>query len=480
MKEDTFKHLQNSTSKSFIAPKSAQEFELTQINKFHTKGGTGFAAEDANSFIDRLSFKRVQQVGTSNQINGADRIVDGISIQTKYFETASQTINSAFGSDGYRYGAQLLEVPSDQYDDCVRLMREKISNGQVPGVSDPSEAERIVKKGSVSYKQAYYIARAGNIHSLFYDMETQAITSGYTFAISFAINYAQNLWAGQCAEDALKTSISNALKSGTTSFIAGIITAQILRTHTAAVGVVVARNGVKFVAQSSVGKLLIEQIAKTSLGKAVYGAAATNHIAKLLRTNTITTGVVTAVMAIPDFYRALFEGSISWEQFIKNTGINLSSVAGGAGGAWAGAAIGTIFGPVGTFVGGLIGAVFGGTVSSEMSKVILDDLIEDDAKRMLKILPDGLAELSADFLLSESEALELFEEVNKRVDAEFLREMFKSSDRNCFVYEQFKDFCEKVIAKRPLVKLPEEDTVEEILASVNDEISAEVGQLLAA
>ena len=29
----------------------------------------------------------------------------------------------------------MIEVPSDQYDECIKIMREKIQAGQVPGVT---------------------------------------------------------------------------------------------------------------------------------------------------------------------------------------------------------------------------------------------------------------------------------------------------------------------------------------------------------
>ena len=71
------------------------EFE-TQLMKAHTKGGLGFMAEDANSLHDRWQCKQVEDIGRNNEKNGADRIVDGIYIQTKYYDTPVKTINSAF------------------------------------------------------------------------------------------------------------------------------------------------------------------------------------------------------------------------------------------------------------------------------------------------------------------------------------------------------------------------------------------------
>lgn len=56
----------------------------SQIDKYHTMQGHGFAAEDANALHDTLRGKSVNKVGTDNAPDGADRIVDGVSIQVKY------------------------------------------------------------------------------------------------------------------------------------------------------------------------------------------------------------------------------------------------------------------------------------------------------------------------------------------------------------------------------------------------------------
>ena len=65
-------------SDALSAPLTAQALEKTQISKYHTKGGHGFAAEDANNLADTLRGKTAQVVGTSNESNGADRTVNGI------------------------------------------------------------------------------------------------------------------------------------------------------------------------------------------------------------------------------------------------------------------------------------------------------------------------------------------------------------------------------------------------------------------
>ncbi len=460
-------------------PTIATEVEKTQINKFHTKGGTGFAAEEANALNDQLRGRKVEQVGTANELNGADRIVDGVAIQTKYFDSPRSTLNSAFDSQGnYRYNGQLLEVPSDQYEECLRLMREKIKQGKVPGIVDPSEAETIVKKGDVSYKQARNIAKSGNIDSLVFDMKNQCITSTYAFAISFSISFAKLKWDGRSTEEALKDSVSMALQSGAASFVTGIATAQILRTRAAAVGVVFMRDGVKAVAQTGIGKSVVERVAQASLGKAVYGAAATNHVAKLLRTNVVTSVVTTVVISAPDFYRAAFSGSISWAQFAKNLTVNGAGVAGGAGGWMAGAAGGAALGSVipgvgtavGGVVGGILGALAGGTAASAASKYILDGLIEDDAKEMIRLLPDCLQPLATDYMLSEAETKTLSETLKLKIDASFLRDMYQNSNRSEFVYKAFEPACEEIIKRRPKITLPKPSQVQAVLTNIEEQI----------
>ena len=97
--------------------------------------GHGYAAEDLNAFHDHISGRDVELTGRDNSLYGADRTVDGVQIQTKYCASPKASIDAGFpnsNSGNYAYWdtetgkPQLLEVPSDQYDKCVALMREKI------------------------------------------------------------------------------------------------------------------------------------------------------------------------------------------------------------------------------------------------------------------------------------------------------------------------------------------------------------------
>jgi len=453
----------------------SERLEATQINKFGTKGGTGFAAEDANALHDRISGKKIDQVGKNNQKNGADRIADGVPIQTKYFDSACRTVNDAFDVDGmFRYQGMQLEVPSDQYDKAVSLMKEKIAAGKLPGVTNPDDAAIIVKKGSVTYQQARNIARAGNIDSLRYDAQNNAVTSGYAFATGFGVSFARAKWQGKSARKALDEAVGLAFHSAGTSFVAGVVTSQLLRTQSARVGTVVMRRGVKAVAESTLGKAAVQKIASASAGKALYGAAATNHVAKLLRTNVITSVVTTVVVTSPDVYRAAMSGNTSWAQVGKTFMVNGAGVAAGAAGwmegAAVGASVGSVFPIVGTslgaIVGGLVGSLAASSAGSYVGKKALDYLIEDDALEMLKIIEEELSLLADEYLLTADEFNALVAQAGEACTTKFLREMYARDSRTDFVREQFADRCLTIITQRSRVILPVPQKVRDMLSKI--------------
>ena len=482
-----------SVTDALPAPLTAQGLETqTQISKYHGKGGHGFAAEDANHFADWVRGKSAEVVGTSNEFNGADRIVDGIRVQSKYFQTAPETVAAAFDSSSgfYRYSGQVLEVPKDQYERSLELMRKRIAGGKVPGYSNPADAEKIVKQGTVTYKQARNIARAGNIDSLIFDTKTQAVTCTYVFAISFAVNFAQGRWSGQSTEVAIRSALGSALATGGTTLITGVVSAQLLRTRAAAIGAVAARNGLKAVSRTNIGRQAIYRFAAGSLGKPVYGAAATNHVSKLLRSNAVTSIVATAVITAPDFYRAAFDGSISWRQFIKNLSVNAAGVAGGVGGWMAGAAVGgavgsavPIFGTAaGAIVGGIVGAFGGGTVGIKAAKATADGIVDDDSKRLVTALQDEIQELAFEHMLTKDEVKHIASVVRRTVDQKWLRRMFRETmgesdeDLRKFVRREFELKFETLIKKRSKTTLPTAEQVEKETSRLAETVSANIDQ----
>lgn len=210
--------------------------EITQYEeeKFHARQGHGFAAERANTLYDNFTGHDAEIVGDDNAKNGADRIVDGVYIQSKYCATGSRCINECFEEDGkgaFRYmidGKPMqIEVPSDKYDEALNAMEEKIRNGQVKGVNDPEEAKSIVRKGHFTYTQAKNIAEAGTVESLTYDAVNGAIIATSAFGVTAMITLATSIWNGEDFEDAVKIATYSGLKVGGTAFVTSILAAQL-------------------------------------------------------------------------------------------------------------------------------------------------------------------------------------------------------------------------------------------------------------
>ena len=470
-----------------IAPHAANAIETSQISKYRGKGGHGFAAEDANNLADQLRSRRAKVVGQSNEARGPDRVVDGVKVQSKYWSTPAASVNAAFDSKSglYRYAGQVLEVPKDQYDQCVRLMREKILSGKVPGVTDPNRATDLVKSGSVTYKQTRNIARAGNIDSLKFDAQRACIESSSTFGISFGIHFAQAKWQGKSNAKAVELALKASLKDSAHHVITAVVTRQILRTQAAAIGAVSIRSGVKVAYQTGAGRAAIHRIAAGSLGKAVYGGAAINHVSKLVRTNIVTAVAVTAIAAGPDFYRAAFSKSISWQQFIKNTAVNAASVAAGAGGYLAGAAAGAAVGSVipgpgtaaGAIVGGIIVGVGAGVVGHKIAGGVADRVVEDDAKKMTEIINDEMPKLAHEYMFTQAEVKGLIKTVSHTVDAKWLRGMFRKSNKGKdraaarrYARKEFEPAFQRIIRRRPAISPPSARELERGVTDLVDEL----------
>lgn len=484
IEKDKIKEAAKQGTFSVESAKTTEDLQWTKYK--NEKTGHGFSAEDANALNDQLKGKKVEKTGTANVKNGADRIANGTMVQTKYYKSARESVNSVFDKETsmFRYKDQVLEVPNDQYEEAINHMKNKIREGKVPGVKDLNDAEKIIKKGDVTYQQAKNIAKTGNIDSLWFDIKTQSITAFNAFGISFAIQYASCIWNGMDKRDALKLSVTAGVKTGSVVLGAGVITQQFLRTTTgrgfATFATSISKRVIDQLYKSEIGKELIHKIASVMLGKKLAGGAAKNAVKKLLRTNLITATVTTAVMTLPDFYKALVSNKISWKQFSKNFAVNASGVAGGIAGTYGGATIGGVLGgaigtfiapgagtaigaKIGTSIGGFAGGIGLGMGSAMGSKKLLNQLSEDDAKEMFTIAQDAIVNLATDYMITEDEfKMKLEGKLKKTITPKWLENMYQSGRKSDdkiitrikFSHEQLEPLFEETIKTRDTVILP--------------------------
>ncbi len=449
--------------------------------RFHARQGHGFAAEAANTLSDNIRGifrgQKAKVIGNDNLKNGPDRLLttpEGTYyIQTKYYQTAQGCINACFDLNGnYRYydvsGKPMqVEVPRDKYDDAVAIMRQYISEGRVNGISDPAEAENIVRQGSVTYKQALRIAKAGTIESLTYDAVNACVESAYSFGISAVVEFAVSAWNGEKLDVSIKRSIYTGLKVAGTSFVISIVASQLSKAGLNSLLVNSSEAVVQFMGPKAAAVL----VNSVRTGGNVYGAAAMRSAAKMLRSNAITAAVSFVVLSIPDAADA-FRGRISGKQLLKNMAETGSGIAGGIGGWYGGAALGTmVFPGVGTVIGGIIFSVAGGLIAQFATSKLTDMIAPDDADEMLDIIAEEYKSIAEEYLLNESESEDAIQQLNSIIDAELLKNMFASSDRELYASEIIlRPIIENVTQKRAVIKIPSEQEYQETVIEVMEDI----------
>lgn len=416
---------------SLIAGSGASLFESIKNLEYNSKQlyntnwggkGHGIAAEEANTMLDHLKGKDAEIVGRSNQKNGADRIVNGQEIQTKYYKTATKSVNGGFDNkaDGlYKYfdknGKPMpLEVPKDQYDKAVEQMSKKISEGKVPGVTDPNQAKILIRKGNVTYQEAMNITKFGTRESLLFDAAQGAKIGAISGGVTVAISATQGIISG----DDGKTIAKNSLKAGAKSAV-----------------------------QATATSVISNQAMRSAFGK-------------IANKNVVTACAATAVLTAGDVYKSL-AGEQSLKQTGKNFVKNAAGVSGGiAGGVAAGSAIGSIVPGVGTFVGGLVGGLIGGVTASKAADIIMTEWlgIKDDVDEMLEILNQVSIKLQREYWFSEDEE-KILSEVLQQSNLRDIIKAFVKAGRN-------KRFCYNLI--EPVMLMIAEDRKTKMLISPKD------------
>lgn len=437
-----------------------------------TKTGHGIYAEEAGTFLDRLAGEQATVVGRDNAKNGPDKIVDASPIQCKYCKTAYSSVNSCFkkdpttGTKTFRYydlsgNAMKIEVPADQYSQAIEYMKTRIRNGQVPGVSDPNMAFDIIRKGKLTYNQAFNLAKAGTIESITFDVATGAVTCLSAFGISAVAAFAQAFWVTKDYKKAAKSALYTGTQVYGLAFAGGIIASQISRTSLAA-----SLNPLTTEISKSLSPQLVQEIVNAFRAlagkKAIYGAAAQKSFAKFLGSTTITQGIMFFVFTAPDTYRAI-SGKISGSQYWKNmTSLVASFMCSIVATTTAGAALGkTIGGKVNKNVGsaiGLVAGVVGGALGGTTVKAIGNLLHEDDAIITARLFNAVLLNQVIDYMLTPEEQdliiAMLDDEEDKLRDLQ--KRLLKSDNQEQDIVDYLETKICKIIKNRHVIGADEE------------------------
>ena len=419
-----------------------------KLLRFNGRQGHGYAAEQGNNLYDNINGRNAEILGDDNAKNGPDRIVDGQLIQTKYCQNAKASVNSGFKDGKYRYldcngNPMQLEVPSDQYEEAIRIMEEKIRNGQVPGCKNPKDASKIIRKGNITLKQAINIAKAGTVESLIFDAAHGAVIGLSAAGISSTIILAKALWNGEDLDTAIDMAMYSGIQAGGITFVTSVVTSQVTKTGVSNLLIKTSNELVKLL-PSTIRKQLLAAIRD---GAPIYGAAASKNLAKLLRGNFITQVITVLVLSSNDIWHYA-QGKISGKQLFKEV---TTLVSGLIGGSIVGALL-VPLGPVGIIIGGIIGT----GLSSEAMRRLLNQFIEDDAIKLVEIVNRRLAILANEFLLSKSELDLVVEILRGCLVYGKLLEMYASEDRIIFANELIKKCISSVIIWRASILIPDQ------------------------
>lgn len=429
-----------------------------RLNRFNSQQGHGFAAEQGNDLWDRMLGNDAKILGDDNAKNGADRLVNGKLIQTKYCQNARASIDAGFKNGQYRYldtngNPMQLEVPSDQYEEAVKIMAKKIEDGKVPNCNNPSKAKDLVRKGNITLEQATNLAKAGTIESLTFDAINGMVIGTSAAGISATITFARALWNGEELNSAIDNAVFIGIQAGGSAFIISLVSAQLTKTS---LNTILLEPSVELVkALPSVVKSNL--LATMRNGAPIFGSAASNNLAKLLRGNLIVSAVTSLVLSSQDILNFV-TGKISGKQLFKEVTTIVSGVAGttvGATGTTALAgALGLSLGPIGAAVTSIVGGIIGGGMSTAVSKTILDRFIEDDAIELVRIINKQFSILAFDYLLSEEEIELSLEVLRGCLIQSKLLEMFAAKNRELFADELILKCINSVIIWRTKVSIP--------------------------
>ena len=436
----------------------------------NNKHGHGEMAEEALTMLDKLQGRDAEVVGRTNEKNGADRIVDGVKIQTKFYSSGKGCINACFdkSTGEFRYKndngePMLIEVPKDKYAEAIAEFRKKISEGKIPGITNPDDASKYVKKSQLTYKQAVNLTKPGTIESLTYDTLTGAVNCSFAFGITFLTTYVMAYSKTGDKTRALNSAFAAGIQVFGLAFFAHVLTQQVARTTLTKQLIPLSTYIVESMGYKTV-QTIVNAIRSLAGKSAISGAAAMKQLAKILRSNVVTSTITVAVFSVPDTYN-FFRKRVSSAQYMKNmfslVGTMVSAGAGTFGTALAAAKIGAITGTtiapgVGTAIG-IAGGLAGGLVGGAVTKAVGDHIREDDIVILTRLFNSVVINMIYEYMLSESEInvlLEKFDEIKPSRFKKLFADVMSADRQEKQIEDFIRQYFEVIIRQRPRISEP--------------------------
>lgn len=451
--------------------------------------GHGEMAEEALTYLDKLFGKNATVVGRDNAKDGADRLVNGVNIQTKYYKSATGSVEACFSpqNGNYRYinsnGTPMqLEVPRDQYEKAISLFKHKIIEGKVPGVTNPDDAKKILRKGYLTYKQAVNLTKPGTIESLAYDATTGVVTCTCAFGISFVANMFITWRNTKNISEAIKAGVYAGFQVFGISFLQHMIASQISRTSLAGTLIKPSQFIVEKIGYKT-SAALVNGIRVLSGKAPIYGAAAAKQLAKIFRSIVLTSVIAFAVFSVPETYK-LFKRKSSNTQYIKNmSSLFTSIVAGTSGSIGTGVLTAKVAGVIGTTVSPGVGTAIGifggfvcGTAGGAAANFVGNVFYENDSEKNERLFNAIAACVMNEYLIDGEETNAFISELNSVTKKDFkkLFENIQSSDeQETVIREFFEEKLDKIVAEREYFSMPSDEELDSAFSRFESDLICE-------
>lgn len=353
-------------------------------------------------------------------------------------------------------------------------------NGQVPGITDPNEAKNIVRRGRLTYKQAVNLTKRGTIESLAYDAATGIVTCSCAFGVSFVATMFLTWINTKNIGEAIQAGATAGIQVFGISFLQHMVVSQISRTG-------LARTLMKpsqFVVQKlgyKASATLVNGIRALSGKAPIYGAADSKQLAKIFRSNVLTSVITLAVFSVPETYKLLSKKS-SNAQYVKNMSSLAGSVLGGAGGAVAAGVVASIIaGAAGTAVApgvgtavGIAGGFVGGFAGAKAADVVGNILHENDTETIGRLFNAVTSCVVNEYLLNDNEIQRFVESMNHVSQKEF-KELFGNIQTNNEQESVIRVFLEpkldEIVMNREQFSLPSDEEMDRAFSEIEKELS---------
>ena len=412
--------------------------------------------------------------------------------RTRYFPSAQLTFDALFDTEGeFIDPDHLVEVPADQYEICLNMVRDAIAAGHISGESNVDRAHEIIRKGEFSYDQVRRIAQSRKIASLEWHEEDQSISCDFEYAITFSIQFARGKWEGLTDAE----SIGDAAAAGDEdSFVAGWIDLHPAIRHMTSAAAMAGRVNLNRLASSQLGRSVVQRVTAMGFGQA-SATGAMGQLTKLMRVNAISAVILAITVCVPDVVKAWYLRSISWRQCGKNSAKNaigvFTGVAGWVGGlefgGWLAEAMNAAPGfwtHLPTYGCALLAGILICLVATEGSRRFFDRHWEEDATLMTNLVNDEIAKLASKHLLTPSEGGALTQAIRGTLKAKWLRQMWRAGARTCseekaeelrreFVHKELvlEAAANRIVDRRTHVSMPDPSMVEHELEAALAQIA---------